>query len=131
MKDQIIQAILAIVSVVFTGVLVPYIKSRTSESTQNRIKFWMSHAISEAQVIFSDPNDGAKRKIYVNQFIQDKFKLNQVEIDMIRRSLVSDLKANQLITVDPSNPIITSNEPIISSEVKSDNLPSDNPEGGN
>ena len=69
---KIVLAVISILSAIITGIVVPYIKSKTTTTQQENIMFWVNIAVSAAEQIFAEPKKGAEKKAYVLKFLQDK-----------------------------------------------------------
>lgn len=84
---------ITIVSIILTYVVVPYLKQRTTKEQQDSIEYWIRVAVEGAEQIFTEPNSGAKKKEYVLNFINDKFKLklSKEQLDLLIEKLVFEM----------------------------------------
>lgn len=68
---QIIQAVIALVSVLITTFLVPYLKRKVSAQKLEELKKWVGIAVSAAEQLFGSKT-GQQKKEYVLSFLLDK-----------------------------------------------------------
>ena len=78
----ILEAVLALAATIFTVVVVPYIKSKTTAQQQTEIEGWVKIAVSAAEQLYKGSGRGAEKKQYVldwakkNGIIVDESKLD-------------------------------------------------------
>lgn len=78
----ILEAVLALAATIFTIVVIPYIKSKTTAQQQNEIEGWVKIAVSAAEQLYKGSGRGAEKKQYVldwakkNGIIVDESKLD-------------------------------------------------------
>ena len=58
----IIEAVAALIGVIVTCVLIPFIKSKTTASQQAEINAWVKIAVSAAEQIFKGSGHGEEKK---------------------------------------------------------------------
>lgn len=92
----IIKAVLAIVSVLVTTVLVPYIKEKLGEDKYNKLVEFTKYAVRCAEQIYT-PEEWEKKKAYVSQYITEKAEemgigLNEQDIDLLIEGVVNLIK---------------------------------------
>ena len=68
---QIILAIIALAGTIVTGVLVPWIKAKTTQSQQEQLAQWVKIAVAAAEQIFKS-GDGAEKKQYVINWLHER-----------------------------------------------------------
>ena len=68
---QIILAIIALAGNIVTGVLVPWIKAKTTQSQQEQLAQWVKIAVAAAEQIFKS-GDGAEKKQYVINWLHER-----------------------------------------------------------
>ena len=68
---QIILAIIALAGTIVTGVLVPWIKAKTTQSQQEQLAQWAKIAVAAAEQIFKS-GDGAEKKQYVINWLHER-----------------------------------------------------------
>ena len=85
----IINAILALVAVLITYYLIPWIKAKTTAEQQKEINAWVRIAVQAAEQLFVGVGRGAEKKAYVMEFIESKgFKIDTAELDKLIESAV-------------------------------------------
>lgn len=77
----IFEAIITIVSLVLTGIVIPYIKQRIGEEKTENLKKWVSVGVKAAEQIYGSKTGQAKKE-YVVSFLLSKgivFDVDEVE----------------------------------------------------
>lgn len=77
----IFEAIITIVSLVLTGIVIPYIKQRIGEEKTENLKKWVSVGVKAAEQIYGSKT-GRQKKEYVVSFLLSKgivFNVDEVE----------------------------------------------------
>ncbi len=69
---EIIQALLALISIIITSVIIPYIKNRCNEMQTQSMQKWVRIAVDAAEQIYKDSGMGQKKKEYVVAFLLSK-----------------------------------------------------------
>ena len=67
----IIEAVAALIGVIVTCVLIPFIKSKTTASQQAEINAWVKIAVSAAEQIFKGSGRGEEKKQYVIAWLKE------------------------------------------------------------
>lgn len=76
---------LTLLGAVITGVIIPFVKSKTTSSQQQTILFWVNIAVKAAEQLYKEVGQGEVKKEYVKDFL-NKFGIN-----------ITDEQANVLI----------------------------------
>ena len=88
----IIEAVGLLIAAIITGILVPYIRSRTTAEQQEIINMWVEIAVTAAEQIYVGSGRGAEKKKYVIEFLNKKgFKLDEASVDAMIESAVEAL----------------------------------------
>ena len=92
----IIKAVLAIISVVITTVIVPYIKERIGQDKYNKLVEYTKFAVRCAEQLYT-PEEWEQKKEYVSQYITEKatelgIGLNEQDIDLLIEGVVNLIK---------------------------------------
>lgn len=92
----IIKAVLAIISVVITTVIVPYIKERIGQDKYNKLVEYTKFAVRCAEQLYT-PEEWEQKKAYVSQYITEKatdlgIGLNEQDIDLLIEGVVNLIK---------------------------------------
>lgn len=77
----IVQAVFALVGVLMTSLLIPWIRSKTTAEQQEEIKQWVKIAVAAAEQIFVGQGRGEEKKQWVLEFLS-KYNL-KVDLDAI------------------------------------------------
>lgn len=89
---KIILALIALLSTIITYVLVPYIKSKTTEKERSNIYTLVMLAVQAAEQIYLQPGQGKKKKEYVINYLNSKgIKLTVEDLDMMIEAAVKEL----------------------------------------
>ncbi len=99
MDEGIVKIILAIISlagVIITGVLVPYVKAKTTETQRENIYQVVMFAVKAAEQIYFQPGMGEKKKEYVVNYLNSKgIKITKEDLDLFIESAVKELNLVQ------------------------------------
>jgi len=94
---SIVQALLALLAAVVTGVLIPYIKGKTGLQQREEINQWIAVAVSAAEQIYSGPGRGEEKKAFVLSWLADRgVKLDGEVLDAAVEAAVWRLKEGVL-----------------------------------
>lgn len=77
----IFEAIITIVSLVLTGIIIPYVRQRIGEEKSETLKKWVSIGVKAAEQIYGSKT-GQEKKEYVVSFLLSKgivFNVDEVE----------------------------------------------------
>lgn len=89
----IVVALIGVLGTVITTVLVPYFKSKTTESQRDNIYFWVKIAVEAAEKIYKESGAGAKKKEYVKNFLAEHgIILDEKEVDVVIESAVLQMQ---------------------------------------
>ena len=77
----IVQAVFALVGVLITSLLIPWIRSKTTAEQQEEIKQWVKIAVAAAEQLFVGQGRGEEKKQWVLEFLT-KYNL-KVDMDAI------------------------------------------------
>lgn len=89
----LIRALFLVLSFIYTVVLVPYIKSKTTEEQYSKLKFYVKTGVQAAEMIYNEPGMGAIKKDYVLNYIRGLgFTVDVNELNALIESAVLELK---------------------------------------
>ncbi len=74
----IIEAVAALIAVVITAVVIPYIKSKTTAQQQAEIKEWVKIAVAAAEQLYKGSGRGEEKKQYVIEWLNE----HNITVDM-------------------------------------------------
>ena len=69
---NIIEAVFALIAVVITAIVIPYIKSKTTVAQQEQINGWVRIAVTAAEQIYVGSGRGAEKKAHVMSYLNSK-----------------------------------------------------------
>lgn len=88
----IIKAVAALIGVVITCILVPFIRSKTTAEQQKEINAWVKIAVSAAEQIFKGSGRGEEKKQYVIARLKERgFTVDENELDALIEAAVYEL----------------------------------------
>ena len=92
---QISTAAIALLGAVITYILVPYIRTKTTQGQRDNLLFWVSVAVSAAEQIFAGSGLGDQKKQYALDFLIGKgIKISAEQLDTLIEAAVFEV--NQL-----------------------------------
>ena len=96
----IIEAVAALIGVVITCILVPFIRSKTTAEQQKEINAWVKIAVSAAEQIFKGSGRGEEKKQYVIAWLKERgFTVDENELDALIEAAVYELNTNGIVPV--------------------------------
>jgi hypothetical protein len=88
----IIEAAIALIGVIITAIVIPFIKSKTTVTQQQQINGWVKIAVAAAEQIYIGSGRGVEKKAHVLAFLKSKGITFDVEtIDAMIESAVYEL----------------------------------------
>ena len=101
----IIESILALVAVVITSIVIPYIKKRTTTEQQKELVAWVKIAVTAAEQIYVGTGRGPEKKLYVVEWLADRnITVDTNQIDALIESAVYELN-NAAVIIEPAKEI--------------------------
>mgnify|MGYP001031862429 FL=1 len=93
----IIEAALLLLAAIFTTVVIPYIKSKTTAEQQKEINAWVKIAVAAAEQIYTGSGRGAEKKAYVLEWLKQRgITVDEAKLDAMIESAVYELKSGVL-----------------------------------
>lgn len=68
----IIEAVIMLITAVISAFLIPWIRSKTTDSQRQQLVAWVKIAVAAAEQIFTGSGRGEEKKKYVLAFLEDK-----------------------------------------------------------
>jgi hypothetical protein len=88
----IIEAAIALIGVIITAIVIPFIKSKTTVAQQQQINGWVKIAVAAAEQIYIGSGRGVEKKAHVLAFLKNKGVTLDVEsVDAMIESAVYEL----------------------------------------
>lgn len=99
----IIEAVFALIAVVVTSIVIPYIRSKTTAAQQAEINGWVSIAVAAAEQIYVGQGRGTEKKQYVlNWLAAHNITVDSDKIDAMIEAAVYELKNGLIVLEEPS-----------------------------
>lgn len=100
----IIEAVFALIGVVITVIVIPYIKSKTSAAEQTEINAWVKIAVAAAEQIYKGSGRGEEKKAYVLEWLKKHgVTVDEDAIDAMIEAAVYELNNGIIPTDDVEN----------------------------
>ena len=88
----IVEAVIALAMAVITGVLIPYIKSKTTKAQREELREWARIAVQAAEQIYEGDGRGAEKKAYVINWLKERgVTLDADKLDALVESTVYEM----------------------------------------
>lgn len=96
---NVVKAVFALLAIVVTTIVVPYIKSKTSAAQQKEISAWVAVAVSAAEQLYKGSGRGAEKKAFVLDWLEKHgITVDASKIDAMIESAVYVLQHGGLFT---------------------------------
>lgn len=93
---EIIVALIGLLGLIITGVLVPYIRSKTTAEQRENIYTIVLLAVQAAEQIFFKPGEGEKKKQFVIDYLSSRgIKLTIEDLNILIEAAVKELNIIQ------------------------------------
>lgn len=100
----IIEAVFALIAVVITAIVIPYIKSKTTSQQQAEINAWVKIAVSAAEQIYTGSGRGEEKKDYVLNWLHEHgVTVDESKLDALIEAAVYDLKSGFIAIGEPAS----------------------------
>lgn len=87
----IVKAVVGVCTVLITGYLIPWLKSRLTEDGLNYVKEFVEFAVRQAEQYYNS-DEGQKKKAFVTDYIRAKFpNISDKDIDAIIEAVVNEV----------------------------------------
>jgi len=95
----IIEAVFALIGVVITAVIIPYIKRETTKQQQTEINAWVKIAVTAAEQIYVGTDRGVEKKAYVLDWLHvHGITFDENKLDAMIEAAVYNLKNDVIAT---------------------------------
>lgn len=102
----IVEAILALVAVVITSIIIPYIKKKTTVEQQKEIAGWVKIAVMAAEQIYVGTGRGPEKKLYVIEWLADRnITVDTNQIDALIEAAVYEMNNSAALVIEPAGTI--------------------------
>lgn len=94
--EQLLKVIMIIISILITSVLIPYLKTKTSNSKYDKLLTYIEYAVRSAEQIYKI-SESKQKKEYVYNYILEKsdelgLGLKEDDIDLLVEGVVNFVK---------------------------------------
>jgi hypothetical protein len=99
---QIATLIISLIGVVLTSLVVPLVKTKVNKNKLTIAEMWVNVAVAAAEQIFSAPQQGTNKKIYVIEFLNSKgITLTEEELNVLIEAAVYELnRAKDMLFIE-------------------------------
>lgn len=89
---SIANAVIALIAAIITAFVIPWIRSKTTDTQFEKIKMWVTVAVEAAEQLYTGSGRGAEKKAYVVEFLNSKgFKIDAETLDKLIEAAVFNL----------------------------------------
>lgn len=97
----IVESVFALIAVVVTAIVIPYIRSKTTAAQQAEINGWVAIAVSAAEQIYVGQGRGTEKKQYVlNWLASHNLAVDSDKLDAMIEAAVYELKNGLIVLKD-------------------------------
>lgn len=97
----IVEAVFALIGVVITAVVIPYIRSRTTAQQRAEINAWVKIAVSAAEQMYKGSGRGEEKKTYVISWLNEHgVTVDEKKLDALIEAAVYALKSDDSTGAD-------------------------------
>ncbi len=90
----IIEAVFALVGVVITAVIIPYIRSHTTAQQRAELNAWVKIAVSAAEQLYKGSGRGNEKKAYVLEWLNKHgVTMDETKLDALIEAAVHELNS--------------------------------------
>ena len=98
---NIILLLLPVLAAIITGYVIPLIKAKVGEEKLSTITKWIVYAVKCAEMIFKEEKQGAEKKQYVIDFIDNLFNkkktiITKEQIEVLVEAAVKEMNDSKL-----------------------------------
>ncbi len=88
----VVNAVIALAAALVTAFVIPWIKSKTTESKRKEIDAWVKIAVTAAEQIYTGTGKGKEKKAYVLKFLAEKnLKVDEESVNLMIESAVKNM----------------------------------------
>lgn len=97
----IAEAVFALVGVVITAVVIPYIRSRTTAQQRDELNAWVRIAVSAAEQLYKGSGRGKEKKAYVLDWLSEHgVTVDGDKLDALIEAAVYDLNSGVFLAAE-------------------------------
>ena len=88
----IVEAVVALIGVVITCIVIPYVRSKTTAQQREELNAWIKIAVAAAEQIYQGAGRGEEKKQYVLDWLEDhNVTVDEDRIDALIEAAVYEL----------------------------------------
>ena len=88
----IVEAVVALIGVVITCIVIPYVRSKTTAQQREELNAWIKIAVAAAEQIYQGAGRGEEKKQYVLDWVEDhNVTVDEDRIDALIEAAVYEL----------------------------------------
>lgn len=88
----IVEAVVALIGVVITCIVIPYVRSKTTAQQREELNAWIKIAVAAAEQIYQGAGRGEEKKQYVLDWLEDhNITVDEDRIDALIEAAVYEL----------------------------------------
>ena len=94
---NITKCVIVLLGTIITYIVVPYIKSKTTEKQRDNIYFWVQVAVNAAEQIYAEKGMGVVKKKYVVEYLRNKnINISEEDLNILIEAAVKELNLLQV-----------------------------------
>jgi len=91
---SVCEGVLTIAVAVITGLVIPYVRSKTTSTQQAEIVAWVKIAVTAAEQIYTGTGMGKEKKAYVENWLKEHgVTVDESKLDALIESAVLEMNA--------------------------------------
>lgn len=88
----IVEAVVALIGVVITCIVIPYVRSKTTAQQREELNAWIKIAVAAAEQLYQGSGRGEEKKQYVLEWLEDhNITVDEDRIDALVEAAVYEL----------------------------------------
>ena len=88
----IVEAVIALIGVIITCIVIPYVRSKTTAQQREELNAWIKIAVAAAEQIYQGAGRGEEKKQYVLDWLEDhNVTVDEDRIDALIEAAVYEL----------------------------------------
>ena len=97
----IVEAVFALIAVIITVIIIPYIRKKTTTAQQAELNGWVAIAVAAAEQIYVGSGRGTEKKEYVlNWLTAHNITVDAAKLDAMIEAAVYELKNGLIVLED-------------------------------
>ena len=94
---NITKCVIVLLGTIITYIVVPYIKTKTTEKQRDNIYFWVQVAVNAAEQIYVEKGMGMIKKKYVVEYLRNKgINISEEDLNILIEAAVRELNLLQV-----------------------------------